>query len=177
MTTDVELGLLGPPILWQAVFLFIFGCGLCISAAADPKIRETHQDWTVICDTPEHIGKEVCLIVQQKNLRDTQKPVLRVEIGFGSENGKAFAVITAPLGIALEPGLSMIIDDGESEQYDFNSCIPTGCVVGANLSETQIDALLMGSEAQFSFKDSRGRQLTVPISLIGFTAALNSIKP
>ncbi len=161
----------------HAALVLVVGCALCTSAVAAPEVRETHKDWTVICDTPKQIGKEVCLIVQQKNLRDTQKPVLRVEIGFATENGKPFAVITAPLGIALPPGLSMIVDDGESTQYKFGSCIPNGCVVGVNLTEAQLGALKKGTEANFTFKDSRGRKLTVPISLAGFTAALNAIKP
>lgn len=155
------------------VLLLVFSTTL----AAQPRVRETYQDWTVICDTPEQLETEVCLIVQQRNLRDSDQPVIRVEIGYAVQTGAPFAVVTAPLGVALSAGLSMQIDYGELSRFDYGSCIPKGCIVGTGLSDAQITAMRKGHEAQFTFKDNRNRDIAVPVSLNGFTAALRAIEP
>ena len=155
-------------------------CGLAAVStfvSAEPVVREVHKDWTVVCDTPEQVGQEICLIVQQKNIKDSNQPILRVEVGYAVSNGEPFTIITAPLGIALQAGLTVQIDDNEPTVMQFGSCIPTGCVVGSNLSEHQVNALKFGNEAKFTLQDSRRRNVTVPVSLAGFTAALNAISP
>jgi len=143
----------------------------------EPRVRETHKDWTVVCDVPSQLQTEVCLIVQQRNLRDSEQPIIRVEIGYAIQTGAPFAVITTPLGVALAAGLSMRIDNGETTQFDYGSCIPKGCVVGAGLTDIQITSMKTGKEAQFTFKDNHSRDIVVPVSLKGFTAALRSIAP
>ena len=150
---------------------------LCATLAAEPRVRESHKDWTVVCDIPDQLETEVCLIVQQRNLRDSDQPVIRVEIGYAVQTGAPFAVVTAPLGVALPAGLSMQIDDGELQRFEYGSCIPKGCVVGTGLTDSQIAALRKGKEAQFTFKNNRNRDIAVPVSLNGFTAALRSIEP
>ena len=155
--------------------LILLSLGATLAAA--PRVRETHKDWTVVCDIPDQLEVEVCLIVQQHNLRDSEQPVIRVEIGFAVQNGAPFAVITAPLGVALGAGLSLQIDDGEQTHFDYGSCIPKGCIVGTGLTEEQLAAMKKGTQAQFTFKDNRAREIAVPVSLSGFTAALRSIEP
>ena len=155
------------------IFLLFFSS----VSAADPRVRETHKDWTVVCDIPAELDTEVCLIVQQRNLRDSDQPVIRVEIGFAIQTGAPFAVVTAPLGVALAAGLSMQVDDGELTRFDYGSCIPKGCIVGTGLTDAQIVSMRKGKEAQFTFKDNRNRDISVPVSLSGFTAALQSIQP
>lgn len=143
----------------------------------EPQVRETHKDWTVVCDVPEQLKTEVCLIVQQRNLRYTEQPIIRVEIGYALQNNAPFAVVTAPLGVALAAGLSMQIDNGETTRFDYGSCISKGCIVGTGLTNAQITSMEKGKEAQFTFKDNHNRDIAVPVSLSGFTAALRSIQP
>lgn len=150
---------------------------VCTTLAAEPRVRESHKDWTVVCDIPEQLETEVCLIVQQRNLRGSDQPIIRVEIGYAVQTGAPFAVVTAPLGVALAAGLSMQIDDGEPDRFEYGSCIPKGCVVGTGLTDAQIGAMRSGNEAQFTFKDNRNRDIAVPVSLSGFTAALRAIEP
>ncbi len=150
---------------------------LYTTLAAEPRVRESHQDWTVVCDTPEQLETEVCLIVQQRNLRNSDQPIIRVEIGYAVQTRAPFAVVTAPLGVSLPAGLSMQIDGGELTRFEYGSCIPKGCVVGTGLTDIQIAAMRKGNEAQFTFKDNRNRDIAVPVSLSGFTAALRAIEP
>ncbi len=159
-----------------AVALFVLGL-IVPAAVAEPEVRGTHDSWTIVCDTPEQAEQEVCLMVQQKNLKDTDQPVLRVEIGYAVQTAKPFAVITVPLGISLPPGLSMRIDDGAVTKLEFGSCIPSGCVVGVTLTDVQVSAFKRGGEITFTFQDNRRRDISVPISLWGFTAALDAVRP
>ena len=143
----------------------------------EPRVRETFQEWTVVCDTPEQLETEVCVIVQERQQRETERLVIRVEVGFAVQTGRPFAVITVPLGVALQAGLIMQVDDGEDTRFEFGSCIPKGCLVGTGLSQELLEIMMRGFEAQLTFRDNRGRDLTVPVSLLGFTAAIRSIQP
>ena len=145
---------------------------------AEPQIRETHKDWTVVCDQPEQLEEEICLIVQQKNLRNSNQPVIRIEVGYSPQNGQPLllaTVSTTPLGITLPHGLEIQVDELEAIRYAFGSCIAAGCVVGINLTEEQVAEFKRGNEAKFTFQDTQGRRITVPISLAGFTAAYNAV--
>jgi invasion protein IalB len=71
----------------------------------------------------------------------------------------------------------MAIDDGAVVDLPYASCIPNGCIVGVNLDDEQLAALKRGGEARFTFQDGRRRSITVPVSLQGFTAAIDSISP
>ena len=154
-------------------------CFAAMSAAvhAEPEVRETHTDWTVVCDTPEHLGEEICLIVQQKNMKDSNQPVIRIEIGYAPQNGEPLmlATVATALGLTLGHGLEMQVDQHEALRFGFSSCIPAGCVVATNMTADQINLLKQGNEARFTFQDTQGRRITVPISLNGFTAGFGAV--
>ena len=91
--------------------------------------------------------------MQQHNLRDSDQPINRHAVR-GSDR---------PLGAALPVGLSMQIDDGELDRFEYGSCTPKGCVVRVGLTGAQITAM-RGKEAYFTSKDNRNREIAVPVS-------------
>ena len=147
------------------------------TAQAEPQVRGTYEDWTVVCDTPAQLRREICLIVQQKNMKDSNEPVIRVELGYSPQNGEPLllATISMSLGLTLTHGLEIQVDESEAIRFAFGSCIANGCVVATNLTQEQITSLKRGNEARFTFQDTRGRRITVPISLSGFTAAFGTV--
>ena len=143
--------------------------------SAEPQVREVYQDWTVVCDTRTDGGAETCIIVQQKNRKETEQLMLRIEIGVTDDSGQAVLIATAPLGVSLPFGLHMQVDEQEAVRFRFGSCLPLGCVVGANLTEQHMIDFKRGNEAKFTFQGNQTQRVTVPISLSGFTAALGAI--
>jgi invasion protein IalB len=156
------------------IFAVVLGPGV---PQAEPEVRETHKDWTVVCDTPEQFDREICLIVQQKNMKDSNEPVIRIEIGYAPQTSDPLllATVSTSLGLTLAHGLEMQIDESEPLRFAYGSCIAAGCIVAANINDEQIASLKRGSEAHFTFQDTRGRRITVPISLSGFTAAFSAV--
>jgi len=147
------------------------------TAQAEPQVRGTYKDWTVVCDTPAQLGREICLIVQQKNMKGSNEPFIRVEIGYSPQNGEPLllATISTSLGLTLAQGLEIQVDEREAVRFAFGSCIANGCVVAVNLTQEQVTSLKRGNEARFTFQDTQGRRITVPISLSGFTAAFGTV--
>ncbi|MBS37149.1 MAG: hypothetical protein CMO26_14650 [Thiotrichales bacterium] len=140
------------------------------TALAAPEVREVHKDWTVICEAGQDTGSN-CIIVQQKNLKNTDQLALRIEVGHSPQNGQAIMIVTTPLGVSLPPGLSMQVDDHELLKFQYGSCMSAGCVVGTNLTDEMIETFRGGQQANFTFLGGNGQEITVPISLAGYTAA------
>jgi len=150
--------------------------GVWAPVTAEPQVRERHQDWTVICDKPEGAAAERCSIVQALNQRESQKQVLRIEIGYLGESTQLIGIVTVPLGVALPAGLKMRIDEGKELPYQFGQCLPNGCIVGIQVSAELLAQLKAGTKAAVTFQDGMQRPITLPVSLKGFTAAYKVIK-
>jgi len=162
----------------RAAIAFALGALLSAAAggaAAAPEVRETHRDWTVVCDAAGD-GAERCSIVQALSHRETEQMILRVEVGYLPDTRNLVAVVTVPLGVHLPPGLELRIDEGETTRHEFGSCLERGCIAGIDLSDAQLAALKAGARAHFTFRDARRQPVTVPISLAGFTAAVSTLE-
>ena len=164
--------------------------------------------WVLKClSNKDKSGKEVenCLIDQtfKKDMpekgadgkatgKSNKVDVLKVTIG-GFDGGKAMAIVAAPPGVALIPGMEVVVDgkklqaskqekDGKSKLIDieglsYERCIPTGCITALPLSDESIlGALKKGTTMTVSFyptPDPKSK-IDVDVSLKGFTAAFEA---
>lgn len=139
-------------------------------------VRETgraFKDWQEACE-PASRG-EVCFIFQR--LRFNGRSAANFTIGYKPGVRSAVAVINMPLGAILLPeGLRIVTDSGVEGWAPFRFCDQRGCHV-----ETELDARLLGAlradvGANLIFRDLRGREIRLPVSLRGLTAGLESLR-
>ena len=119
-----------------------------------------------------------CEIVQRLNVQETGQRFAELAIGFPEEleDGAARAVMILPLGISLRPGVAMKIDERDQMNYDVNYCDPNGCVVLTEFPTEEIEAMKTGQSAFIGMRSATGQDITVPITLQGFTAALDALR-
>ena len=142
-------------------------------AAEDGKV---FQDWTVRCDqNPSNAAAGGCYILQNVVNSETQQPVMQIAIGLLKTDNSTVTVITLPLGILLPPGITLQIDQRQPARIPIQRCMPDGCKVQFRMSPEQISVFKGGIGGQLTFQDAVGRQVPVPFSLKGFTAALSSL--
>jgi len=72
--------------------------------------------------------------------------------------------------------VSLKIDKRKKIRMRYEVCDKTGCLAPLVLKDPVLRALQTGLKAQVAFFDTRGREIAIPVSLLGFTAALKSLQ-
>lgn len=148
---------------------------------AQPELELTErqiQDWMVRCGRPEGQEQEVCEM-QQQQVDSDDRTVMAVAVGRVPGTSDVGLLILLPLGILLPAGVTMQIDGGAEIPLQVERCERQGCRI-EHLVETELlNRLKAGTKATVYFEavDPQGKRqrLGVPISLLGFTAALNEV--
>jgi invasion protein IalB len=144
--------------------------------APNQVLKETHGAWEVHCieDT------ETCAMQQVGETADGQ-PALQVTVQrlsgvtAGGKNVPAVLAVNTPIGVQIPYGVRARVDDGNRAELPFVQCVPNSCLAQAPATEDAIAELKRGTTAHFAF--FRQEEVVVEISLNGFTAAYDSLKP
>ena len=91
----------------------------------------------------------------------------------------AGATIVTPLETLLPEQITLSIDGGEAQRYPFTWCSAAGCISRVGFTEEELDALKAGIEVDMRIVPAAApdQNVDLTISLIGFTAAFNSLEP
>jgi invasion protein IalB len=149
--------------------------------AAPPDVEMTErqfEDWMVRCGRPGGQGPEVCEM-QQQQVDNEERTVMAVAVGHVPGTPDLGLLILLPLGILLPAGVTMQIDGGAEIPLEVERCERQGCRIERVIEPDLLNRLKGGTKATVFFEavDPQGKRqrLGVPISLLGFTAALNDI--
>jgi invasion protein IalB len=153
---------LGLPALAQ-------GTGLPGGASS---LTERHGAWSVNCRLVE--GVKDCAFSQGAANPQTGQTLAALELGAPAAN-KAEGMLLTAFGLRLDAGVQLLIDGQKlGPAHPFLACIEAGCLVPLAFDEVGLSALKVGTELQIVVVNMRsGEEVTVPLSLQGFTAAYN----
>ena len=136
------------------------------------------QDWMVRCGRPPGQEAEVCEM-QQQQIDKEDRTVMAVAVGQVPGTSDVGLLILLPLGILLPAGVTMQIDGGAEIPLEVERCERQGCRIERLIEPDLLNRLKGGTKATVFFEaiDPQGKRqrLGVPISLLGFTAALNEV--
>jgi invasion protein IalB len=158
--------------------------GLVVPAASlaqqggSDELRDTYGDWQVRCAP----GTDDCVIAQVG--RGPQgNDVLEVRVrkldGVTGQNGETIPAaiqILTPLGVNLKAGVRVKVDGNEVRAAPFEVCAQGGCVVREPMSDDFLEEMKAGRTANMTIVAAPNREITVPISLSGFTRAFGEIR-
>ncbi len=151
--------------------------------AAEQKLPEgvvQFKDWIKECEKmkgPEGKEIELCQISQTLTNTEINQPMLKVAAGYVPGKKDAVMIITLPLGVILPPGVQLTVGEGKAARVPITTCLPQGCQAGAQLDKEFTERLKKGKKLIVTFLGPDGKQINAPISLSGFTAGLDSMKP
>lgn len=135
------------------------------------------QDWMVRCGRPNQQAPEICEMQQLVDSED--QTIMAVAITQVPGTSDVGLLILLPLGILLPAGVTMQIDGGAELPLQVERCERQGCRIERVLEPDLLNRLKAGTKATVFFQavDPQGerQRLGVPISLLGFTAALNEV--
>lgn len=146
-------------------------------AQGQEEVRATHGDWAIRCAPAQN----VC-VMQQTGKGAEGNDLLDVRIrkldGVTAENGEnvpGAIQIAAPLGVLLRAGVRVQVDGGKVRAAPFEICIAGGCVVRDVMSEEFLGQMKSGSTAKMTIVSPQAGEVSVNISLRGFTKAFGSL--
>jgi len=138
-------------------------------AAASSTAAPANQNWLKVCD-PLPDGQEAC-IMRQVVLANGQflgSFLLRDDPG---QESRLLAVAAVPLGVLLPFGLTWQIDGAKPIRVPYMLCDPTSCATQLVINEQYVNSLKKGNALKLTAKNRQNQDLTIEITLAGFTAA------
>ncbi len=157
-----------------AALILSFFIGTQSSHAADD------DKWKVVCK--EKNDPRSCHIEQRlflnKLIDGTDKNVgqiLSVRVFYtGKETRKPFIVMQLPLGVDLQAGMVLQIDQSPEMKAPFSKCTKEGCEVQSLLTEALLTDLKKGNTLKVGFRPfGITRTMVVKADLVGFTRAFS----
>ena len=151
------------------------------SALEQPQAEVTaeHQDWIVRCQpAPEEAfgAGDLCEMYQQVSEQNSQQTVLEVVIGYPQGAEQPIALFNLPLGMRLPPGVALSVDGNDPVNFPIQICLRSGCRTDIALNEELLSQMLAGTQAQLTIADPQNREIQLPLSLLGFSAALDDVQ-
>ena len=164
--------------------------GALLAAMAGPAAAQTAQQpndevvatygaWDIRC-TP---AREVC-VMHQVGKGASGNNLLEVRVrkleGVTADNGQVIPAaiqIAAPLGVLLQGGVRIQVDGGETRALPFQICVEGGCLVRDALPSPLLERMKAGANARMTVVSPSQGEVSVDISLSGFTRSFSELEP
>ncbi len=146
-------------------------------ASKKPNFKVSHyQDWEVRCPKSNK-SKARCEMTQLINNPNNGKPIMRVVMGYPQQAKGAAMIFITPLGTRLAPGMKLNVDGGKNHNFPYQICLKQGCRADYPIRGKLKRKMKHGKNAHVQIVGPRGKKINLKVSLQGFTAANNKIRP
>jgi invasion protein IalB len=140
-------------------------------AQQPPQPQFTFSPWTKVCQQPGQANaRKICFTGRDGRIEAGMPVVAAVVIEAEGESKKILR-ITLPLGMALQPGTRVVIDEGQPITAPYLFCIPNGCLADYEASQDLIDHMKKGRGLALQGVNGNGQFITVTLPLADFAKA------
>ncbi|WP_029005821.1 invasion associated locus B family protein [Azorhizobium doebereinerae] len=119
--------------------------------------------WTKVCGTDQGTKKEICMTTQDFTA-ETGQPLASAAIREVKDDPNKKFIVSVPVGMLLQPGTRVIIDQQPPLSLKYEICFPNGCFAGMDVN------------AEFVTKLKKAQNITVQALQMG-GRTLNFILP
>jgi invasion protein IalB len=135
----------------------------------EPQI--TFSPWTKVCQKPpDSKSQKVCFTGRDGRI-GSGLPIVAAVLIEADGQSKKMLRITLPLGMALQPGTRVVIDDGQPITAPYVVCIPNGCMADYEASQELIDHLKKGKGVALQGIRGSGQPVSITLPLAEFAKA------
>src|SRR5215471_4305216 len=130
----------------------------------------TYSFWTKVCQKgPEANAKQVCFLARDARV-ESGMPVAVVVLVEPEGEAKKLRV-TLPLGVLLQPGTRVIIDNGQPLTGPYVICLPNGCMAEYEASDELITKMKSGQNLHVQGINGSRQPINIPMPLTDFAKA------
>lgn len=153
--------------------------GAQASTTAAPQ-AERIGDWFRRCQDSPADGRRLCVLVQEassKNAKnDKHRRIMSTVVGRFGKDRRLGVMFTLPLGVRLPPGVVLKVDGNKDVgRLPYQFCNRNGCRVVFLFDDKWLARFKAGLKASVTVLTRTGKEVTVPVSLKGFTKGLRAI--
>ena len=109
-------------------------------------------------------------------LTKTGQLIVLVNIRVPGDTRAPIALVQLPLGLNLQAGAKLQVDDSKSVDLPIQTCENRGCYASIPVSPEMLAALRAGRQLRVLFQDLAKETIAIPISLTDFSATYDKIK-
>ena len=132
--------------------------------------------WVARCSSPSRDAPLECAMEQSAVLTKTGQLVALVNIRVPGDTRAPIALVQLPLGLNLQAGAKLQVDDGKTTDLPIQTCENRGCYASVPISPETLNALRAGKQLKIIFQDLAKETIAIPMPLTDFTAAYDKIK-
>ncbi|NJL08708.1 MAG: invasion associated locus B family protein [Methylacidiphilales bacterium] len=126
--------------------------------------------WTKLCNTDPQANKEVCLVTQEIRA-ETGQFLASVAIREVQGDPKKTFIIAVPVGMVIQPGLRVVIDQQPPTTAKYAVCFPNACYGDMEVNADFIKKMKAGQGMTVQTINQAGRTVSFTMSLAGFGKA------
>ncbi|MCX5479290.1 invasion associated locus B family protein [Kaistia geumhonensis] len=140
---------------------------LVTPSVALPPPPLTPRGWTAACDRPE-----ASFCTASQSLSQPDDPLVETSWTIEHSAGGLFAIWTAPTGVMVDRGMTLIMGDGRPKTVPFTACGAHSCEVRARLAGDFVSLLRRSSRISTEIVLKNGKTVSFDFSREGLDAAL-----
>ena len=129
----------------------------------------TYSDWRKLC-FEDTLGKTVCRTTTSGSW-DTGQTAVRIDLVERKGDSATRMQIFLPVGLYLQPGVKVTIDEEAAVHIPYNWCLTNTCVAGNLLAPRLVRAMESGRKLTLEVVDSNLLTIATAVSLDQFAAA------
>lgn len=141
-----------------------------------PIKRDSYNDWVVECFEPNEFGQE-CQIYQRLLINGGSAIAMVATMAYDPADASLLMQFALPLGINIENGVIINIDEDIELPVPISRCTKQGCIFEGVATPGLRDALVEGKTASITVVDPASQPFVIPLSLAGFGDALERLQP
>lgn len=173
-----------PKMLLGLVLLIAVGGGLYAinvngqetrTAGSGATLDGTGAAWDVRCQEIPDSGDKHCEAFQKLVVQKSGQRLIEVAIAKDAATKASKAVFILPLGILLEPGVRLMVDDQDLMFFNPQFCTAEGCVASVPVDKTILKTMKKGSKATIAMQNMQGRPIQIELSLSGVSKSLKEV--
>jgi invasion protein IalB len=132
--------------------------------------------WGARCASEARSSALDCVVEQRVIVSNTGQLLAAVSVRIPPGEATPAMMIQTPFGLYLPAGVKVAIDGTGFGDLPLQTCDGSGCYAGQAVSPELLAALKSGVTLSITVQDAAQRDITVPVSLNGFTAAYDKIQ-
>ena len=131
----------------------------------------TYSFWTKVCQKgPEANAKQVCFLARDARV-ESGMPVAVVVLVEPEGEAKKLLRVTLPLGVSLQAGTRVIVDNGQPLTAPYVICLSNGCMAEYEASNELITKMKSGQNLHVQGIYGSGQPINIPMPLADFAKA------
>ena len=113
----------------------------------------------------------MCFTGKDARLEETGVPLVGAALIEPEGESKKVLRINVPLGVKIQAGSRVIIDQNQPRTAPYAVCFASGCVADYDANVEMINQMKQGQDLHIQAIAVNGQPLTVPLPLAGFASA------